>query len=510
MTDQNERLYPKRYVHNYYILSRLRCIIEDVIRKYIDGDTRKKRLLDFGCGAVPYLPLFANKVSKYVTCDIAGNPHAEVVIDPDGNVPLSDESFDLVLSVQVLEHVDDVAKYLSEANRILDKDGLLLLSTHGQWRWHPCPKDLWRWTHEGLSYVIEKSGFSVVESMWISGMLAYSTQLRLFFLNRLVQERGLFSKLMFDLIAFWSNLLMPLLDKIEGQSAKNNAAVYFIVARKINTPDMLNGQRLVDTNNIEKIETIYGDFYACKGDMITNQLKQYSAHTRNELAMLKSLILHGYNIVDIGAHIGTFSIPFARFNNGDGKIFSFEADTDNYNLLKTNISENCLDSAITSTHAIVSDRKQKFTILKPSEDNSGMHCFLPGEASAELDIADIPVINIDEWYEQNEAETRIDLIKIDVEGAEMAALRSCENIIKKYLPILYIEINKEALDRFNSSAVEIGAALRSFGYHFFRNTGSRNSDNDMFKIARLEKVEDGGVFYDLLAVHPSSKRYPIQ
>ena len=495
MVSQNKRLFPKKYAHNYYVLSRLKSIVNDVIKKYIDGNAVDKRLIDYGCGDVPYLPLFADKVARYVTCDIGINPLAEVTITPEGKVPLPDESFDIVLSSQVLEHVDDVNVYLAEANRLLDKDGLLLLSTHGQWIYHPIPRDLWRWTNEGLTTLLEKSGFKVIETMWFSGMLAYSSQLRLFYIKRITQGKGPFLKLLFHVISFISNFTMPFLDKLEGKNGKNNAAVYFVVARK-------------NLDNIEKITTIYGQFYSRKGDLITNQLKQYSAHTRNELAMLKSLIRDGDNIIDVGAHIGTFAIPFATFNKGKGKIFSFEADTGNYNLLRKNIRENFLDDIIIPTHAIASDIKQKFSKLKPLDDNSGAYCFVPDSNQSEINKSDINVINIDDWYEHSESETRIDVIKIDVEGAEMAVLRSCELIIKRYNPLLYIEISREALERFNCTINDIERGLKSFGYHFFKNVGPRNSDNDIFKIKRLNNIEEGGNFFDLLAIHPSSHRYP--
>lgn len=231
MVSQNERLFPKRYAHNYYILSRLKSIVNDVIKKYI-SNTGSKRLIDYGCGDVPYLPLFEGKVAEYVLCDLDINPRAEVKITQEGKVPLSDESFDIVLSVQVLEHVDDVNIYLTEANRLLHKDGLLLLSTHGQWIWHPFPKDLWRWTHEGLTATIEKSGFTILDTMWISGMLAYSCQLGLFYLKRLTQGKGLLLKKIFQAVSLVCNFLFPFLDKLEGEGGKNNAAIYFVVARK--------------------------------------------------------------------------------------------------------------------------------------------------------------------------------------------------------------------------------------------------------------------------------------
>jgi hypothetical protein len=136
-----------------------------------------------------------------------------------------------------------------------------------------------------------------------------------------------------------------------------------------------------------------------------------------------------------------------------------------------------------------------------------MHCFLPNNYPSEVAIEDTNAINIDNWYEGNEKGVKIDFIKIDIEGAEMSAIRSCKNIIQDYLPILYIEINKEALDRFNTTYDDIEETLRFYGYRFFRNSGPRNSDNDLFNIIPLGKVSDGGVFFDLLAVHPNSSRF---
>lgn len=266
---------------------------------------------------------------------------------------------------------------------------------------------------------------------------------------------------------------------------------------------------MIESTKTENIETIYGLFHAWKGDLITNQLKEFSAHTRNELAMLKSLIKDGDTIIDLGAHIGTFSIPFARFINGNGKIYSFEGSVDNFDLLKLNIKQNSLEHVITPTNGIISDNANLFSMIKPSDENTGMFCFLPTSDKSDSEPLDTEVIRIDQWYENSAHDLNIDLLKIDIEGAEMSALRSCEKIINRYLPIIYIEINKEALDRFNSSAYEIEALLKSYGYHFFRNTGPRNSNNDDFKIERLNSILEGGVFFDLLAVHPSSERYPV-
>ncbi|WP_413701739.1 hypothetical protein ACLKMH_09390 [Psychromonas sp. KJ10-10] len=72
---------------------------------------------------------------------------------------------------------------------------------------------------------------------------------------------------------------------------------------------------MLDNQEMEIVHTMYGDFTCWKNDLITDQLKAYSAHTRNELAMLSTIIQEGDNILDIGAHIGTFSIPFSFLIN---------------------------------------------------------------------------------------------------------------------------------------------------------------------------------------------------
>lgn len=264
---------------------------------------------------------------------------------------------------------------------------------------------------------------------------------------------------------------------------------------------------MADCRSIEKIETIYGCFNSWAGDLITEQLKQYSAHTRNELGMLKSFIREGDNIIDVGAHIGTFSIPFARFNGGVGKVFSFEANPEAYHLLKKNILENNLENKILPNCAVISEEKQNYKKMLPKDGNMGMYYFMPTQNCGD---GGLDSINIDEWYDQNEIKSPIHCLKIDTEGSELSVLRACQNIIKKYKPMIYLEVATEHLRRFRNSVHDIEKILVSNGYHFFRNIGLRNSDSDDFTVAHLRHLREGGKFFDILAIQPSSERYPKQ
>jgi SAM-dependent methyltransferase len=134
------------------------------------------RVLDYGCADTPYRHFFPATVD-YLAADLTGNPNASLVLNADGTVPVPDESVDVVLSTQVLEHVADPALYLSECHRVLRPGGRMLLSTHGFMVYHPDPVDLWRWTSAGLREVVQRAGLKVVRFEGIMGLRASGLQL---------------------------------------------------------------------------------------------------------------------------------------------------------------------------------------------------------------------------------------------------------------------------------------------------------------------------------------------
>lgn len=134
------------------------------------------RVLDYGCASSPYRPVFGAD-ADYVAADLPGNPAADVELRADGSVPLPSGSVDLVLSTQVLEHVEDPVRYLQEARRLLKPGGTLLLTTHGIMYYHRDPEDYWRWTSAGLVRVVESAGLSVEDVSGVVGLVPACLQL---------------------------------------------------------------------------------------------------------------------------------------------------------------------------------------------------------------------------------------------------------------------------------------------------------------------------------------------
>ena len=123
-------------------------------------------VLDFGCGGSPYRALFPN--ARYVRADLQGTEDVDCVIDHNHRVNLPDESFDLILSTQVVEHVSDPDIYFDECHRLLRTGGQLVLSSHGIFEDHGCPFDFHRWTADGIATDLRAEGFDVIHSVKIT------------------------------------------------------------------------------------------------------------------------------------------------------------------------------------------------------------------------------------------------------------------------------------------------------------------------------------------------------
>lgn len=121
-------------------------------------------VIDYGAGSKPYRELFS-EVESYRGADFVIHEEGDILLPNEVDLPLADGSVDHVLSFQVFEHVASPQNYLRECHRVLKPGGMLLLSTHGTWCYHPGPTngDYWRWTHEGLSKILAESGLQVEE-----------------------------------------------------------------------------------------------------------------------------------------------------------------------------------------------------------------------------------------------------------------------------------------------------------------------------------------------------------
>jgi len=139
------------------------------IISYVSG-----KLIDLGCGDMPYREFIIDRINTYDSLDVEKEVEDITFIGDiqDMNMIVS-ETYDSAMCLEVLNYVPDPFKALSEIYRILKKDGYLILSVCHLSRILDEPYDLYRYTKYGLKYLLEKTGFQVVEIVPKSGIFSF-------------------------------------------------------------------------------------------------------------------------------------------------------------------------------------------------------------------------------------------------------------------------------------------------------------------------------------------------
>lgn len=130
-------------------------------KKVLNSQNIRGRLLDAGAGKLSYRHLVLPFCKEYKSMDM-NKTHPELDYQSDiQNMPLENESFDTVLSAEVLEHVPDPEKALREIYRVLKPGGKLVISIPHLMYLHNEPNDFYRYTKYGLRTLLERVGFTV-------------------------------------------------------------------------------------------------------------------------------------------------------------------------------------------------------------------------------------------------------------------------------------------------------------------------------------------------------------
>lgn len=162
----------------YYI----RSTILEVIKKYIPFF--RGRLLDVGCGQMPYKKLICenSKITDYVGIDIEDAIIYNKEVKPDfkwdgTSMPFKSNEFDTVIMTEVLEHVPYPINTLKEVHRVLNVGGFVLFTVPFLWPLHETPHDEYRYTPFSMKRIFEQAGFNNIEIFSMGGWNASLAQM---------------------------------------------------------------------------------------------------------------------------------------------------------------------------------------------------------------------------------------------------------------------------------------------------------------------------------------------
>jgi FkbM family methyltransferase len=179
-----------------------------------------------------------------------------------------------------------------------------------------------------------------------------------------------------------------------------------------------------------------------------------------EREKLFSLLKADDVVIDVGANMGEFSLKVSRLVGNGGRVISFEPDPVNYQRLKTNFSFNPQLAARVKVHNVgLGEFPGTVNLSVVNESNRGMNRVVKDA----VNFNSISINTLDNVLLPEQL-TKVDWIKIDVEGFEMNVLKGAEHTIQQFKPSLFIELDDKNLQEQNSSASELVNWLIERGY----------------------------------------------
>ena len=163
----------------------------------------------------------------------------------------------------------------------------------------------------------------------------------------------------------------------------------------------------------------YEMFIDLKDSGISKALFVYGTREKDQMNIVKGVILPGMKMLDIGANIGYYVIMESRLIGPSGKIIAYEPSADNCALLKKNLELNNLSGKVELNEAAVSDKSgtARFYV----SEKSNLHTLNPAAAAKHKDShVEVKTTDIYEIIGRNKD---IGFIRMDIEGHEVEVLK---------------------------------------------------------------------------------------
>jgi FkbM family methyltransferase len=210
--------------------------------------------------------------------------------------------------------------------------------------------------------------------------------------------------------------------------------------------------------------TVRQDGYVLGGDLdhweLLEQLRR-GAFERQTRQRFSEAVRPGATVLDLGAHIGAYTLLAAALVGPSGRVIAFEPDPRSFAWLRRNIRRNRCRH-VTPIQQAVADRSGSATLfshpLDPSQNS--LHAFASPRASVAVETVAL---------DARLPAARVDVVKMDIEGGEVRALQGMQALLEANPAVtLFVELNPAALRRAGSSGEELVAWLRQAGFRVAR------------------------------------------
>ncbi|MBR20385.1 MAG: hypothetical protein CMA64_09635 [Euryarchaeota archaeon] len=242
---------------------------------------------------------------------------------------------------------------------------------------------------------------------------------------------------------------------------------------------------------ITKKKCRHGNFTFFDNDIIIGKsMAVYGEYCEWEIMCLDHIIESDWHIADIGANIGTHTVPFTKFAH-KGHVHAFEPNEYSRGLLERNLLDNKVTNATVFPYALSRSAGERY-LSNYNPQKPGNYGESSLNSSSEY-MSLVPTMRLDQIQFE-----RLDLIKCDVEGEELDVFKGAKHTLAKHLPTCFIECNTE------THLAPLWDRFTKLGYHKFYWCPVRNYNPDNYNNYEKNIFGTSGVI-NILILSPKLK-----
>jgi FkbM family methyltransferase len=250
--------------------------------------------------------------------------------------------------------------------------------------------------------------------------------------------------------------------------------IYFdrVIVSILKTRDLVFLRKLLPPNTMYTIhDVVFCNRYGINYKLHLNDYQSWILYTyskQDSSFEVLRFINEGDYVLDIGGNIGQTALMMGKKTGKEGQVISFEPFENTFKQFEFNLSLNKSIHNIIPEKIALGDKDEEVELYVENNNNSGGNRVLPKGIQTANPTQVSHLTSLDLYAKHNEKRfSKLNLIKNDVEGFEFKILQGATELINRFKPILFVEVNNKNLNAQGCSAYELIKFIQNLNYSIF-------------------------------------------
>lgn len=196
--------------------------------------------------------------------------------------------------------------------------------------------------------------------------------------------------------------------------------------------------------------------------VISDYLSENKVWDDYQTTIIKNILKQGDIAIDIGAHIGYYTLLFAKLVGPSGKVYSFEPEIHNFKLLKQNIEANKFDNIHVYKKAVASKKSYRTLYIHRTNTGDNRLFYSPGFSKK----VSVETVSLDHFL--GSKLKAVNFMKVDIQGFEFRALQGMKDLITKNPSLnMVVEYCPKGISQSGSKPHEFIRLVRSMKFFIY-------------------------------------------